>query len=74
MLLILHVDNSPPVLPATHTLTINDNSTFGTDDSERNHIPNLLVQLDFLVVILLGVKRIQTDVVVDELSADLSTS
>ena len=38
---------------------------------DRQTYPDLLVELDFLVVVLVCVKRVQTDVVIYELSPDL---
>lgn len=71
MLLVFNVYHSPSVLPATHVLAVDDDGALRPNDSERNHIPDLLIQLYLFVIVLLGIERIQPDVVVNEFSADL---
>jgi hypothetical protein len=87
VILIFDVDDTPTVLAATNGLAINDDVALGPNDGERNNVlstneimngtgkettyPDRLVQLNFLVVTFVRIKRIQTDVVINELLANL---
>lgn len=38
VVLVLHVDDTPPVLAAPNLLTIDNDRLLGTDDGERNQV------------------------------------
>jgi len=71
MLLVLNIDDPPPILSPANALPINDDRAFRADDCEGNHRPDLGVDLNLLIIRLLGVKRVQADVVVNELGPNL---
>jgi len=71
MLLILDVDDTPPVFATTDALPIDHDCAFRANNREGNHRPDLGVNLNLLIVCLLGVEGVQTDVVVNKFGANL---
>lgn len=70
--LVLDVDDAPSVLASADGLAVNDDVALGAHDGEGDHGANDLVMLQFFLVQLVAVERIETDVVVDQFSADLN--
>jgi len=71
MLLILNIDHSPLIFPPAHAFTIKDDRALGTNHRKGDHRPDLSINLNFLIVRLLGVEGVQADVVVNELGTNL---
>jgi len=71
MLLVFNIDDPPLILSPTDALPIDYDRAFGSDNCERDHRPDLGVNLNLLIIRLLGVEGVQTDVVVNELGANL---
>jgi len=71
VLLVFNINNPPPILSPTNALPVNHNRAFGANYCERDHRPDLGVDLNLLIICLLGVEGVQADVVVNELGANL---
>ena len=88
VILVLHVHHAPPVLPSANRLAVNDHTALGADHRKRNDVlrndsvhrhcprvptyPDRLVQVHLFIVVVVSVERIHPDVVVDQLSPNLS--
>lgn len=68
--LVFDIDDTPAVLAAAYWLSVNDNIALGADDGKGDHRADGLIVLELVLVKLIGVKWIQTDVVVYELGTD----
>lgn len=71
VLLILDIDDPPPILSPADALSINRDGAFRTNNCERNHRPDLGVNLDFLIVRFFGIEGVEADVVVNEFRTNL---
>lgn len=71
MPLVLDVDDSIPVLPPPNRLSINDDVRLAANDGKGDHLADPGVEGLFLCVVLFGVERVETDVVVRQLGSDL---
>lgn len=58
MLRILNINGSPACLSTAHSLSINNNVAFGTNNGKWNWFPDTLVQFSFLIFILFTLIRI----------------
>lgn len=71
MSLILDINDSIPVLPPPNGLAVNDDVRLTANDGKGDHLPDPGVEGLFFCVVLVGVERVETDVVVRQLGSDL---
>jgi len=72
VVLILHVDDTPAILATPHWFSIDNDRTVRADDSEGNHAHDVLIQLNFFVIVLFGVKGIEADIMILEVGTNFS--
>lgn len=72
--LILDINDSIPVLPPPNRLAVNDDVRLTANDGKGDHLPDPGVEGLFFCVVLVRVERVETDVVVRQLSSDLEKS
>ena len=70
MVLILHIDDAPPVLATTDRLAADDNVLFGTDDGEGNQIFHLGVEGVLFFVVFVVVVGEHAEIVEGEFLLD----
>jgi len=69
--LILNVHHTPTISPCAHGFTTNYHFPFGTNHGEWDHFPNVFIELHFLVIVIVSIKRIETNVLVGEFPPNL---
>jgi len=70
MCLVLDIYHTPAVFPTAHGLPADDHITLRANYGEWDHVPDALVELHLLFIILICIKRIEADTVVEELCPD----
>jgi len=68
--LILDVDDTPSVLSSANGLSVNDHIALRSNDSKGDHGADDFVVLQLILVKLVGIERIETNVVIDEFGTD----
>ena len=90
MSLILNIDHPPTVFPSAYRLATNDHVPLRSNNGEWNHVlrasqctltndttetyPDALVELNLLFIVLISIKWIEADAMMEELCPDLKSA
>jgi len=67
---VLNINHTPAVLPTTYGFSVNDHIPLRANYRKWDDVPNTFIELCFLLVVLVSIKRVKSNVVVQQLGAN----